>query len=112
MDASLISGERFVFTTRKHWAALVTDSGWAILMVLGSFVLAWDPARQHQWRARLLASDHRDDQAGAILRRLWLDRLQRRCVAHGRVRGDESARAWPRGTDPQPQHRYPADVAF
>jgi len=27
--------------TRKHWAALITDSGWPILTVLGSFVLAW-----------------------------------------------------------------------
>jgi uncharacterized membrane protein YdbT with pleckstrin-like domain len=40
-NAKLISGERVVFSTRKHWAALLLDSGWAILMVLGSFVLAW-----------------------------------------------------------------------
>ena len=41
MEAGLISGERFVFMTRKHWAALITDSGWPILTVLGSFALAW-----------------------------------------------------------------------
>jgi uncharacterized membrane protein YdbT with pleckstrin-like domain len=41
VDPRLISGERIVFTTSKHWAGLVTDSFWAILMVLGSFVLAW-----------------------------------------------------------------------
>jgi Bacterial PH domain len=41
VDPRLISGERFVFTTTKHWAGLITNSIWAILMVLGSFVLAW-----------------------------------------------------------------------
>jgi hypothetical protein len=35
------AGEQIIFTTRKHWAALVTDSGWAILMLVGSFALAW-----------------------------------------------------------------------
>jgi hypothetical protein len=38
---ALVSGERIVFTTKKHWAAPVADSRWAILMVLGSFVLTW-----------------------------------------------------------------------
>src|SRR5262245_46335638 len=37
----LISGERVVFTTSKHWAALVAGSMWACLMLLGSFALAW-----------------------------------------------------------------------
>ena len=39
--SSLISGEHIVFATRRHWAALLVDSGWAMLMLLGSFVLAW-----------------------------------------------------------------------
>jgi uncharacterized membrane protein YdbT with pleckstrin-like domain len=38
-DPRLIGGESVVFTTAKHWAAPVADSKWAILMVLGSFVL-------------------------------------------------------------------------
>jgi uncharacterized membrane protein YdbT with pleckstrin-like domain len=41
IDATLISGERVVFTTTKHWFALVSASIWSILMVLGSFALAW-----------------------------------------------------------------------
>ena len=41
IGATLISGERVVFTTTKHWAALVMASMWAFLMVLGSFALAW-----------------------------------------------------------------------
>jgi hypothetical protein len=40
-DPRLISGEHIVYTTRKHWASLVTDSLWAIAMVVGSLVLAW-----------------------------------------------------------------------
>lgn len=40
-DPRLISGERIVFTTRKHWAALFVNSVWAIAMVLGSLLLAW-----------------------------------------------------------------------
>src|SRR5262245_26292741 len=40
-DPRFISGERLVYTTRKHWGSLLTDSIWAILMVAGSFVLAW-----------------------------------------------------------------------
>jgi uncharacterized membrane protein YdbT with pleckstrin-like domain len=41
IGATLISGERVVLTTTKHWAALVIASMWALLMVLGSFALAW-----------------------------------------------------------------------
>ena len=40
-DPRLIPGESVVFTTSKHWAAPVADSKWAILLVLGSFLLAW-----------------------------------------------------------------------
>ena len=40
-DPRLITGESVVYTTSKHWAAPVADSKWAILMVLGSFLLAW-----------------------------------------------------------------------
>jgi hypothetical protein len=39
-DPRLISGESVVFTTSKHWFAPAADSKWAILMVLGSFLLA------------------------------------------------------------------------
>jgi hypothetical protein len=41
VDPRLISGERVVFTTRKHWAALFTDSIWALLMIVASIVLSW-----------------------------------------------------------------------
>ena len=41
LDPRLIGGERVVYTTRKHWAALVTDSVWAVLLLAGSVVLAW-----------------------------------------------------------------------
>jgi hypothetical protein len=40
-DPKYISGEHGVFTTHKHWAALIVDSGWAILMIAGSIVLTW-----------------------------------------------------------------------
>lgn len=41
IGATLINGERVVVTTTKHWAAFVVSSLWALLMVLGSFALAW-----------------------------------------------------------------------
>jgi hypothetical protein len=41
LDPRLISGERVVYSTSKHWAALITDSAWAILMVVASVVLGW-----------------------------------------------------------------------
>jgi uncharacterized membrane protein YdbT with pleckstrin-like domain len=37
----LLSGEEVVFATRKHWAAPVADSRWAVLMLLGALVLSW-----------------------------------------------------------------------
>jgi hypothetical protein len=40
-DPRFISGERGVYTTTKHWAALIVDSLWAIGLLIGSFVLAW-----------------------------------------------------------------------
>jgi Bacterial PH domain/Short C-terminal domain len=41
MQVTLVQGERVDFTTKKHWVAPVSDSGWAILMVLGALVLGW-----------------------------------------------------------------------
>ena len=41
LDPRLISGERVVYATRKHWAALITDSVWALVMIVASIVLAW-----------------------------------------------------------------------
>jgi uncharacterized membrane protein YdbT with pleckstrin-like domain len=41
LDPRLISGERLVFRTSKHWAGLITGSWWALLMVLASLALAW-----------------------------------------------------------------------
>jgi uncharacterized membrane protein YdbT with pleckstrin-like domain len=38
---ALIGGESVVSTTRKHWAASIADSKWAILMIMAAFVLAW-----------------------------------------------------------------------
>ena len=40
-DSRLISGERIVFRTSKHWAALIIDSALPVGLVLASFVLAW-----------------------------------------------------------------------
>lgn len=41
IDERLISGERVCYTTRKHWLSPLVDSLWAILMIIGSLVLAW-----------------------------------------------------------------------
>ncbi len=40
-DPRLIAGEAIVFRTRKHWAAMVADSGVAVLMIIGALVVAW-----------------------------------------------------------------------
>jgi uncharacterized membrane protein YdbT with pleckstrin-like domain len=40
-DGQLIGNEQIVFTTRKHWAALIVDSIWAILLIIGAIVLSW-----------------------------------------------------------------------
>jgi uncharacterized membrane protein YdbT with pleckstrin-like domain len=37
----LLSGEQVVFKTDKHWLSPLSDSKWAILMILGSLVVAW-----------------------------------------------------------------------
>jgi hypothetical protein len=37
----LLTGEEVAFSTSKHWFALVADSKWAILMVVGALVAAW-----------------------------------------------------------------------
>src|SRR5262245_18023502 len=41
VQSSLVSGERVVFTTTKHWIAPLTDSKWAALELLIAAVLAW-----------------------------------------------------------------------
>jgi uncharacterized membrane protein YdbT with pleckstrin-like domain len=40
-DPRLITGERIVRSTTKHWIAPLGDSKWAILMVVGALVAAW-----------------------------------------------------------------------
>ena len=40
-DPQLMSGEKIVFQTKKHWFAPVADSWKAVLLILGSLVLAW-----------------------------------------------------------------------
>jgi uncharacterized membrane protein YdbT with pleckstrin-like domain len=40
-DPRLITGERIVRSTNKHWIAPLGDSKWAILMVVGALVAAW-----------------------------------------------------------------------
>ena len=41
-DASqLIPNERIVYETRKHWASVVVDSIWPILLLFGAVVLTW-----------------------------------------------------------------------
>src|SRR4051794_1170795 len=38
---ALLSGESIVFTTRKHWAASIADSAWAIAMIVAAFLVSW-----------------------------------------------------------------------
>lgn len=40
-DPQLMNGETIVFQTKKHWFAPVADSWKAVLLILGSLVLAW-----------------------------------------------------------------------
>ncbi len=40
-DPRLLTGEKIIFTTRKHWFAPVADSGRAVLFIIGALVLAW-----------------------------------------------------------------------
>jgi hypothetical protein len=37
----LISNEQIVYSTRKHWAAVVVDSVWAMLLLLGAIFFTW-----------------------------------------------------------------------
>lgn len=41
IGSKLMTGEEVVFQTKKHWAAPVADSWKAVLLILGSLVLAW-----------------------------------------------------------------------
>ena len=40
-DPRLMSGEKIIFQTKKHWFAPVADSWKAVLLIIGSLVLAW-----------------------------------------------------------------------
>src|SRR6476659_4867148 len=40
-DSRLIAGEEIVFRTSKHWLAPIADSWKAVLLIIGSLVLAW-----------------------------------------------------------------------
>jgi uncharacterized membrane protein YdbT with pleckstrin-like domain len=41
LNDRLISGETIVFSTSKHWFALVADSKWAILMIVVALAASW-----------------------------------------------------------------------
>jgi len=41
LDERLISGENVVFSTAKHWFAVVADSKWAILMIVAALAAGW-----------------------------------------------------------------------
>ena len=41
VDPRLITGEKIVRSTTKHWIAPLGDSKWAILMVVGALAAAW-----------------------------------------------------------------------
>jgi uncharacterized membrane protein YdbT with pleckstrin-like domain len=41
LDDRLISGETVVFSTSKHWFALVADSKWAILFIVVALAAGW-----------------------------------------------------------------------
>src|SRR3954451_9963938 len=40
-DSRLITGEDIVFRTSKHWLAPIADSWKAVLLIIGSLLLAW-----------------------------------------------------------------------
>jgi uncharacterized membrane protein YdbT with pleckstrin-like domain len=40
-NGQLITNEEIVYSTRKHWAAVLLDSLWAILLLVGAVVLSW-----------------------------------------------------------------------
>ena len=40
-DPTLLTGERVLVRTAKHWIAPLADSRWAILILLGALLLAW-----------------------------------------------------------------------
>src|SRR5215831_17587548 len=40
-SSQLISNEQIVYSTRKHWAALIVDSVWAILLLLAALLISW-----------------------------------------------------------------------
>ena len=46
-----------MYRTRKHWAAPVADSVWALLMILGALVLNWLQIG-HQYRPGRLLESH------------------------------------------------------
>ncbi len=39
--AQLIKNEEIVYSTHKHWAAMLLDSLWAILLLIGAVLLSW-----------------------------------------------------------------------
>ena len=41
IDDGLIAGETVVTRTSKHWFAVVADSKWAILLILGALLAVW-----------------------------------------------------------------------
>jgi Bacterial PH domain len=41
MDDKLLANEAIVFRTEKHWFAPASDSGVAVLMIIGALVVAW-----------------------------------------------------------------------
>ena len=40
-DPRLIAGEDIVYSTRQHWAGVISNSLWAILLLLGAILAAW-----------------------------------------------------------------------
>jgi len=40
-DPRLIAGENIIYTTRQHWAGVITSSFWAILLLLVAVFAAW-----------------------------------------------------------------------
>jgi len=41
VEASLVTGEKVVFKSTKHWIAPLADSKWAILELIAAIVIAW-----------------------------------------------------------------------
>ena len=110
LDDRLISGEEVVFSTSKHWFALVADSKWAILMIVVALAAGWLQSDSTTGIGGFL-----NRSLGLIQQGLWLGALgwiaynfiawrsAEYHVTNRRVLGQD-------GPDPPADDRYAADL--